>query len=264
MLIDSFTIIAQIINFLILVYLLKRFLFNRIIKIMDERENQIMGRMQDADEAKEAARKELEEQRRIREELQQKWNEMLAQAKKDAQKKREELVRNARKKIDEEQKNWREAILKQRTAFLRDLRHLSCEQVCQISRKVLSDLASEKLENQLIENFLIQLKQLTKEEKADFIRFINKDERKIWVNSSFRLTQEKESEIRKTLEDIIDNQVEINFKVSTDLICGIETRSEGKKISWNIENYLDGLEEQLKKAFTEFSFQELASEKKEN
>ena len=264
MLIDSFTIIAQIINFLILVYLLKRFLFNRIIKIMDERENQIMGRMQDADEAKEEARKELEEQRRIREELQQKWNEMLAQAKKDAQKKREELVRNARKKIDEEQKNWREAILKQRTAFLRDLRHLSCEQVCQISRKVLSDLASEKLENQLIENFLIQLKQLNKEEKADFIRFINKDERKIWVNSSFRLTQEKESEIRKTLEDIIDNQVEINFKVSPELICGIETRSEGKKISWNIENYLDGLEEQLKKAFTEFSFQELASEKKEN
>lgn len=264
MLIDSFTVIAQIINFLILIYLLKRFLFNRIIKIMDDREMQITGRMQDAEAAKEEAQKELEEQRRIREELQQKWNEMLAQAKKDAQKKREELVRNARKKIDEEQKNWREAILKQRTAFLRDLRHLSGEQVCQISRKVLSDLAGEKLENQLIENFLIQLKKLTKKEKADFARFINKDERKILVNSSFRLTREKESEIRKILEEIINGQVEINFKVSPKLICGIETRSEGKKISWNIENYLDGLEEQLKKAFTEISFQELASEKKEN
>jgi len=264
MLIDSFTIIAQIINFLILIYLLKRFLFNRIIKIMDDREKQITDRMQDTEAAKEEAQKELEEQRRIREELQQKWNEMLAQAKKDAQKKREELVKDARKKIDEEQKNWREAILKQRTAFLRDLRHLSCEQVCQISRKVLSDLASEKLENQLIENFLIQLGKLTKEEKDDFIRFINRDERKIWVNSSFQLTREKESEIRKTLEEIIGDKIEINFKVSPDLICGIETRTEGKKISWNIENYLDGLEEQLKKAFTEFSFQELDAEKKEN
>jgi len=254
MLIDSFTVIAQIINFLILVYLLKRFLFNRIIKIMDDRENQIIDRMQGAEAAKEEAQKELDEQHRIRKELQEKWNEMLAQAKKDAQKKREELVRDARKKIGEEQKNWREAILKQRTAFLRDLRHLSCEQVCQISRKVLSDLASEKLENQLIENFLIQLQHLTKKEKDDFIRFINRDERKIWVNSSFRLTREKESEIRKTLEDIIGNKVEINFKVSPNLICGIETRTEGKKISWNIENYLDGLEEHLKKAFTEFSF----------
>ena len=263
MLIDSFTVIAQIINFLILIYLLKRFLFNRIIKIMDEREKQITDQMQDAETAKEEAQKELEEQRRIREELQEKWNEMLAQAKKDAQKKREELVKDARSKIDEEQKNWREAISKQRTAFLRDLRHLSCEQVCQISRKVLADLAGEKLENQLIENFLIQLGKLSKEEKDDFIRFINKDERKIWVDSSFQLTREKESGIRKTLEEIIGDKVEINFKVSPKLICGIETRTEGKKISWNIENYLDGLEEQLKKAFTEFSFQESDVEKKE-
>lgn len=264
MFLDSFTIIAQIINFLILVYLLKRFLFNRIIKIMDEREEQITDRMQDAETAKEAAQKELDEQQRIRKELQEKWNEMLAQAKKDAQKKREELVKDARSKIDEEQKNWREAILKQRTAFLRDLRHLSCEQVCQMSRKVLADLAGEKLEDQLIENFLIQLGKLSKEEKDDFTRFINKDERKIWVDSSFRLAREKESEIRKILEEIIGDKVEINFKVSPKLICGIETRTEGKKISWNIENYLDGLEEQLKKAFTEFSFQELDVEKKEN
>jgi F-type H+-transporting ATPase subunit b len=264
MLLDSFTIIAQIINFLILIYLLKRFLFHRIIQIMDEREKQITDRMQDAKTAKEAAQKELDEQQRIREELQEKWNEMLAQAKKDAQKKREELVKDARSKIDEEQKNWREAIMKQRTAFLRDLRHLSCEQVCQMSRKVLADLADEKLENQLIENFLIQLGKLSKEEKDDFIRFIDKDERKIWVDSSFKLTGKKESEIRKILEEIIGDKVEINFKVSPKLICGIETRTEGKKISWNIENYLDGLEEQLKKAFTEFSFQESDVEKKEN
>jgi len=262
MLIDSFTVIAQIINFLILIYLLKRFLFNRIIKIMDEREMQITDQIKDAETAKEEAQKELEEQRKIREELQEKWNEMLAQAKKDARKKRDELVKDAREKIDEEQKNWREAILKQRTAFLRDLRHLSGEQVCQISRKVLSDLAGEKLENQLIDNFLSQLRKLTKKERADFARFINKDEKKLWVNSSFKLTQEKESEIRKTLEDVIGDKVEINFKVSPDLICGIETRTEGKKISWNIESYLDGLEEQLKKAFTEISFQELDVEKK--
>jgi len=264
MLIDSFTIIAQIINFLILVYLLKRFLFNRIIQIMDEREKQITDQMQDAKTAKETAQKELDEQQKIREELQEKWNEMLAQAKKDAQKKREELVKDARSKIDEEQKNWREAISKQRTAFLRDLRHLSCEQVCQMSRKVLADLADEKLENQLIENFLIQLGKLSKEEKDNFIRFIDKDERKIWVDSSFQLTGKKESEIRKILEEIIGDKVEINFKVSPKLICGIETRTEGKKISWNIENYLDGLEEQLKKTFTEFSFQESDVEKKEN
>jgi len=264
MLIDTFTVIAQIVNFLILIYLLKRFLFHRIIKIMDDRENQITGHMKEAKMAKEEAQKELDEQQRIRKELEQKWNEMLAKAKKDARQKREAMVKDAREKIEEDQKNWRAAMLKQRTAFLRDLRHLSCEEVCRISRKVLADLAGEKLENQLIESFLIQLEKLDKKEKDDFVRFIHQDKGKLWVNSSFKLTRGKESEIRKSLEEMIGDKVKIDFQVLPELICGIETRSEGKKISWNIENYLDGLEEQLKKAFTEFSFQELDAEKKED
>ena len=263
MLIDVFTVIAQIINFLILVYLLKRFLFHRIIKIMDDRENQITGQMKDAETAKAETRKELEEQQRIREELAQKWDEMLAQAKKDAQKKKDALVKDAREKIEEEQKSWRGAMLKQRSDFLKDLRYLSCEEICRISRKVLADLADEKLENQLIENFLIQLEKLDKKEKDDFIRFVHQDEGKLWVNSGFELTREKETEIRKNLEGMLGDKAKINFQVSPELICGIEARSEGKKISWNIENYLDGLEEQLKKAFTEFNFQELDEEKKE-
>ena len=264
MLIDMFTVIAQIVNFLILIYLLKRFLFHRIIKIMDDRENQITGHMKEAKTAKEETQKELDEQQRIRKELEQKWNEMLAKAKKDARQKREAMVKDAREKIEEDQKNWRAAMLKQRTAFLRDLRHLSCEEVCRISRKVLADLAGEKLENQLIESFLIQLGKLDKKEKDDFVRFIHQDKGKLWVNSSFKLTRGKESEIRKSLEEMIGDKVKIDFQVLPELICGIETRSEGKKISWNIENYLDGLEEQLKKAFTEFSFQELDAEKKED
>jgi len=141
--------------------------------------------MKDAEIAKEESRKELEEQQKIREELEQKWDEMLAKAKKDAQKKKDSLVKDAREKIEEEQKNWRGAMLKQRSDFLKDLRHLSCEEVCRISRKVLADLADEKLENQLIENFFIQLEKLDKKEKDDFIRFVHQDEGKLQVNSSF-------------------------------------------------------------------------------
>jgi len=39
-LIDWFTVIAQIINFLVLVYLLKRFLYGPIIRVIDERLSQ--------------------------------------------------------------------------------------------------------------------------------------------------------------------------------------------------------------------------------
>jgi len=230
---------------------------------MDEREKQIADQMEEVRILKEEAQKELKEQNKLKQELQEKWNEMLAQAKDDVHMKREEWLREARSKIDEEQKNWREIISKQRIAFLRDLRYLSGEQICLLSRKILADLANVKLEDQLIENFLVQLQKLSKEEKDNFIKFVLRDEGRVWVNSSFQLNQEKESQIKKAIEEIIPDKVKINFIVSPELICGIEMRTEGKKISWNVNNYLDSLEEKLKNAFSEFNFSELEIEKKE-
>ena len=58
MLIDWFTVLAQIINFLVLVYLLKRFLYGRIIRAMDERERKIALRLEEAQGRKEEAEQE--------------------------------------------------------------------------------------------------------------------------------------------------------------------------------------------------------------
>ena len=60
MLIDWFTVIAQIINFLILVFLLKRFLFDKITGAMDEREKKISSTLDDANSAKRLAAGEAE------------------------------------------------------------------------------------------------------------------------------------------------------------------------------------------------------------
>jgi len=49
MLIDWFTVVAQIINFLILVFLLKHFLYGRIINAIDQREGRITSRLEDAE-----------------------------------------------------------------------------------------------------------------------------------------------------------------------------------------------------------------------
>ena len=48
--IDYFTIIAQIINFLILVFLLRHFLYRPVITAMDEREQKMVSRLKDAEQ----------------------------------------------------------------------------------------------------------------------------------------------------------------------------------------------------------------------
>ena len=61
--IDWFTVSAQIINFLILVFLLKRFLYGPVIRAMDKREEAIAGRLKDAGQKQEEAQKEIDRYR---------------------------------------------------------------------------------------------------------------------------------------------------------------------------------------------------------
>jgi F-type H+-transporting ATPase subunit b len=57
MLIDWFTVGAQVVNFLILVWLLKRFLYKPILHAIDEREQRIAKELADADTRKGRGRK---------------------------------------------------------------------------------------------------------------------------------------------------------------------------------------------------------------
>src|SRR5665647_1757282 len=59
--INWFTVIAQIINFLILVWLLKRFLYKPILKAIDEREEKIAAQIKDAEAKDVTAKKEQAE-----------------------------------------------------------------------------------------------------------------------------------------------------------------------------------------------------------
>ena len=52
MLINWFTVVAQAINFLILVWLLKRFLYKPILQAIDEREKRIATQLADAEDKK--------------------------------------------------------------------------------------------------------------------------------------------------------------------------------------------------------------------
>jgi|LSQX01.3.fsa_nt_gb F-type H+-transporting ATPase subunit b len=256
MIIDTFTVIAQIINFLILVLLLKKFLFNKIMGIIDEREEQIKEQIENTEKQQKDAEEEIKKQRKIREKMEENWDNDLAQMKKELQAKREKMMEESRQAVNEEEKDWKNSILKQRNAFLKELKELSCQQVCQISRKVLADLANEKLENQLIDSFLQQLED-TKDNNGQGFQLSDLDAKQvIEINTAFQLQKKEKEKITDRLKRFFQDEIDISFKESEDLICGIELRAKGKKISWSIESYLNSLEKNLQKLFEEVGNQQ--------
>ena len=100
MLIDWFTVVAQVVNFLILVWLLKRFLYRPILDAIDAREKRIATELADADAKKAEAQKERDEFQHKNEEFDQQRAALLSKATDEAKAERQRLLDEARQAAD--------------------------------------------------------------------------------------------------------------------------------------------------------------------
>lgn len=92
MLINWFTVFAQIINFLILIWLLKRFLYGPIIKAMEERERKIASVMEQARKSEEDAKLHSVELAREKQALTDAREGLMAKAKEEVREWRERAM----------------------------------------------------------------------------------------------------------------------------------------------------------------------------
>ena len=100
MLIDWFTVGAQTLNFLILVWLMKRFLYKPILHAIDEREKRIAAELASADRKKDEAEKQINELKQKNEELDQQRTTILKKATDEAKIEGQKLLDEARKAAD--------------------------------------------------------------------------------------------------------------------------------------------------------------------
>lgn len=135
--IDYFTIAAQVVNFALLVFLLKHFLYGPLLKLMDERENAIISRQKESENAEREAQAEAQSYRKKKEELSAEHEELLIEAKEDAKEFRADMMKKARDEIEETKIEWQMDLQRQRDDFISDLRKYSGQQLYAISRRAL-------------------------------------------------------------------------------------------------------------------------------
>jgi F-type H+-transporting ATPase subunit b len=243
--INWFTVVAQIVNFLVLVWLLKHFLYGRIVSAMDEREEKIRSSIEEADAKKQEAQEEMQEYRKKNAELDDKRETLLSEAQKDAEEKRKELAEKARREVAQLARGWKEALAKERTAFLEDLQRRSARQVFKISRTVLSDLASAEMEKEIINGFIRRLQSIDEKTRDEIAASIRSSNNELLVLSSFEIPEKEREELSKAAKAAIPEKFELKFDLSEELICGIELRTEARKIAWSIAEYLEIQEEEF-------------------
>ena len=241
---DLFTFIAQIVNFLILVALLRIFLYKRVIQAMDAREAKIASRLQSAEDKQQAADREAESYRTRKAELEEQRDQLLDRAREEAARRRTELIEEAEQEVDESRERWHRGLEQQKERFLDTLRKRSGEQAHRIARRALQDLAEEDLDQRIGSIFLKRLKNLEEQDRTELKERLT-DSGNARLASAFDLPDSLRKELQKELAGIAGSEVRLAYESAPELIAGIELKVEDQKIGFNLDQYLDDLEQRL-------------------
>ena len=249
--IDWFTIGAQVVNFLILVWLMKRFLYKPILNAIDAREKRVADELADAHAEKSEAQEEREEFKQKNEELDAARAGLLRKAKDEAKAERQRLLDEARKAADALRSKLEEALRNERDSLNRQVTDRTREEVFAIARQALSDLAGTSLEERMVEVFVRRLRELQGEEKKHLVSALKVSPRPVLVRTAFDLPAAQHASIEGAVKETLGPDTQVQFETAPDLVSGIELTSDGQKVGWSIADYLTSLQKDVEEILKE-------------
>lgn len=243
--IDWITVSAQAINFLVLVWLLKRFLYQPVIKAMDAREQKIRGRMEDAAAQERAALKEAQKYWAKAAALKQQQEKILEQARQEARRTCKQMLDAAREDTARARANWMQEVREEKLHFFEGLRRQTLTAIEAIARKAIGDLADANLEACMVQAFIRRLPALDQTARESLAGASEP----ACIASSSELAAALQTQLTAAIQDLIGNPLAVTYTTNPDLGCGIELVWAGERISWNLSDYLTELDANIDKAF---------------
>jgi F-type H+-transporting ATPase subunit b len=245
MLIDWFTVGAQALNFLLLVWLLKHFLYKPILNAIDAREKGIAAKLADADAKKTEAEKEHDDFQNKNKAFDEQRSALLGKATGEAKTERERLLDEARKEADNLRAGQATALQNDQTRLSGEITRVAQAEVFGIARKTLADLATASLEERMGAVFTRRLGEMDGKAKETLAVALKASSEPALVRSAFDLPAEQRATIQNAVNETFSAEVRLRFETARDAICGIELTANGQKIGWSIADYLTSLDQKV-------------------
>ena len=244
MLIDWFTVGAQILNFLVLAWLLKRFLYKPVLDAIAAREIRIAAELADAATTRTAAERERGEFQRKSAALNEQRDAILSGAAGEAKSQREALLAQAHQAADALRVQYETGLRNDQMSLSREITRMAQAEVFAIARKALADLAAADLEDRMGAAFTRRLREMSSQMKESLALALKKSSESV-LRSAFDIPAAQRATIQEALGDIFATDVHLRFETSPDTVCGIEWMVGDQKLAWSIAEYLANLEESV-------------------
>ncbi|MGB8635999.1 MAG: hypothetical protein WCD66_00510 [Rhodanobacteraceae bacterium] len=234
--IDWITVAAQIINFLVLVWLLKRFLYRPILDGIDAREKEIAERMGEAAQIRAAAEAVEADYKAQVDSLRAGREGMLEKARKAAEDERDALLAEARERLLLEQAERAKERAEEARRYRSELHRDGAHALLSLTRKALKDLADETLEARIVAHASGRLAAM-----ADDLRKAAGDSLQAVALTHEPLPEAVRKRLSTELAQLIPG-ITVTFRSEPGQAPGLSLRLGGAQVEWTVDSYIDGLD----------------------
>ena len=240
--IDWITVAAQIANFLVLVWLLQRFLYKPITQAMTRREKEIEDRLAEAKDARQAAEEEAETLRARHAELDSEKDQILEDAKQEAQSLRERLEADLREDMESRRETWRSHLEEERESFAKTLRRRAGQQVIAITGHMVQEYARSDLTTEIASGFVARLEDMEEEKREKLADAVARSDDAARIESSVALKPGARGQITRALHKALNTDIAVHYERNEDLVMGVRLIIGEQTLEWSAARYLKRLE----------------------
>ena len=245
------TFLVQIVNLFLLVWLLKRFLYRPVLAIIEKRRQEVIHNIQEAEkkltEAEQTQKtlsklkEDYEKQRQKRfSELDQEIHQQHAQMMKSLE---VEFAQKRQKLQDDLNSNW--------TMAEATIHQMIGKEFLALAQKILTEWSHQSPVDQMLTLFGNKIVKLAAS-KRNQIQKILLAQKSIQVISSTKLNQKQQQALRGVLlkNFTLPPKIRFQYKQQSHLILGLEIRIGDFSLDWNLNNYLDEMNQHLKQGIS--------------
>jgi F-type H+-transporting ATPase subunit b len=238
--IDWWTFIAQIINLVILLFLLRKFLYIPVLRAVEARQKLIADELKEAANAKKQALKLTDECNKRLADIEAQKQKILAQTGIDAGKLADSLMLEAQEQYKNACQQWQNKLIGEQQSFEATVRHLITEYFTGFADKALTQMADIHLNDLIIAKFIDKLADIKQEQHLE-------NKQKFEIQSAQPLNKKNQELLQKTLQKQfkLATNVKFEYTLNQSLICGIIVQAEDQQISWNLADYMQEFQAQM-------------------
>lgn len=237
------TFILEVINFLILMWILKHFLYRPVLSALEKRRASIAEKLKQADsKMAEAEALQTQYQQRL-----QKWDaekqQLQHKLQQDLQEARNTQMTKLQNELTAEREKNQVNLQQELDQTLKHYQSQAHRQGARFASKILHKVAGPEVELHLISLLLEQFSQLKEDQKSRLKKACQASSQQIEISSAYPLSDIQRQRLTDALTELCEEAVTLNFDEDKELLAGLRIHIGAWSMRLNLRDELNGFVE---------------------